>query len=431
MRPQIPDDKVCARQRQCGALHRWRGLRPALAFACACLVIGGCSGAATAPTVTSTPVELMQITVASTPTPIVKAVPPTQPPTPAPTQTPTPAPEEGIVVGVIDGDTLTVLVDGEEKRVRLLGIDAPPLNVPLGPLAAEAAKALVQGRQVRLERDVTPWDSGRRLLRYVYLIDDDLFVNAELVREGWAVAAVAEPDTAQKSVLESTQDQAAAASVGIWVGKSGPATNQPATLYAGPGLEFPVVSNLPTNTALQIDASSPDGQWFRIGGSAWIPDFFVTNAPPVQGLQLASVPTPTPNYSPTPVPPTREPTLTPTPRPTFAIGAIKIVQLDRLNEFFVLRNDTTGAIALTDWKMKSEDGGEICFLSGVIGPGGVVRFWTQVNPPPPDYSCNLEWEMWADLADDNALLFDPSGQVVDIKLNPIYTAPVDTPTPAG
>jgi hypothetical protein len=165
-----------------------------------------------------------------------------------------------------------------------------------------------------------------------------------------------------------------------------------------------------------------------VAGTQWIPNFFVVNAPPAASLPLASLPTPTPDWTATPVPTPREPTPTPTPIPTFAIGAIKIVQLDRINEYFVLRNDTTGAIALLDWKMKSENGGEICFLNGVIGPGGLARFWSKVDAPPPDYACNLEWPMWADLEDDNALLFDPSGQIVDRKDNPIFVPPEELPS---
>lgn len=389
------------------------------------LVIGGCTSVAVGrtPTSTPTPEELLQVVVTSTPTPLVVIAPPTAPPTPLPSPSPTRAPEQGVVVEVVNGDTLRVLIDGVEETVRLLGVAAPPLTSPLGVLAVEATQGIVQGQQVRLLRDVTPWDNGRRLLRYVYRQGDDLFVNAEVVRQGWGRADVTLPDIAQQAVLEQAESQAAAAAVGVWVSKSGPATNQPATLYAGPGLDFPVASNLPTNTALRIDAVSPDGQWFRVDGNAWIPGFFVTNAPPVRSLPLASVPTPTPNWTATPVPPTRAPTLTPTPRPTFAIGAIKIVQVDKINEYFVLRNDTTGAIALTDWKLKSENGGEICFLSGVIGPGGLARFWSAAYAPPPDYACHLEWEMWADLEDDTALLFDPSGQIVDRKENPVYMAP--------
>ena len=390
------------------------------------MLLAGCGAAATVriPTATPTSVELMQVTLPATPTPLVVLAPPTAPPTPMPSATPTSAPEEGVVVEVVTGDTLRVLIQGDEQLVRMVGVQSPPLSDALGPLAVVSTQGMVQGQLVRLVRDITNQDGSRRLMRYIYRQSDDLFVNAEVVRQGWGRAIAGEPDTAQQQVLEDAETQAAAAAVGIWVAKRGPATNQDATLYAGPGVDFAVVANLPTNTALQIDAVSPDGLWFRVAGTQWIPDFFVVNAPPATSLPLAAVPTPTPNWTPTPVPTPREPTPTPTPVPTFAIGAIKIIQLERLNEYFVLRNDTIGAIALLDWKLKSENGSEICFLSGVIGPGGLARFWSKSDAPPPDYSCNLEWEMWADLDDDTAILFDPSGKIVDTKKNPIYTPPV-------
>ncbi len=396
------------------------------------LLLSGCSGTAgrRMPTATPTPIELLQLPAINTPTPIVIVAPPTVPPTPVPSATPTPSPEEGVVLEVVSGDTLRVLIDGVEKFVRLLGVESPRMNTPLGQLAAEATQSIAEGQPVRLARDVTPTDSRGSLLRYVYRMNDDLFVNAEVVRQGWA-RAVADPlNVAQSAALSAAEAQAASAAVGIWVAESGPATNQPATLYGGAGLEFPVVANLPANTALLIDAASPDGQWFRVAGTQWIPGFFVINAPLVTSLPLAAVPSPTPDWSPTPIPTPREPTLTPTPVPTFAIGAIKIVQVDRINEYFVLRNDTTGAIALTDWKLKSENGGEICFLSGVIGPGGLVRFWSKVDAPPPDFSCNFAWETWADLEDETALLFDPSGLIVDRQLYPIYTPPPAVPPDA-
>ncbi len=410
---------------RCTGRMRWVFVPPLLALA---LAMSSCTDAAVVPppSPTQTPVELLQIVPTATMPPPAMAMPPTAAPTLVPSATPTPLPEDGVVVEVLQGDMLRVLIDGDEKIVRLLGVVSPPLDDALGPLALEATKGIVQGQRVRLERDVTQWDNA--LLRYVYRESDNLFVNAEVVRQGWGRAVVVLPDVAQRTTLEDSEAQAAGAAVGMWVAVSGPATNQPATLYLGPGVEFSVSSNLPTNSALRIDATSTDGHWFRVDGGQWIPDFFVANAPPVTSLPLASVPTPTPNWTATPVPTPSEATATPSPVPTFAIGAIKIVQVDRINEYFVLRNDTTGAIGLADWKLKSENGGEICFLSGVIGPGGVARFWSRADAPPPDYACALEWQMWADLEDETALLFDPSGQIVDRKEYPIYTAPV-VPTP--
>jgi endonuclease YncB( thermonuclease family) len=92
------------------------------------------------------------------------------------------APVIGPVVGVYDGDTLTVVVDGEKESVRPLGIDAPELeNKGLGitgecygPQSRDAARALLAGTIVKLTVDPQQGDAKDdyrdlhgRLLRYV------------------------------------------------------------------------------------------------------------------------------------------------------------------------------------------------------------------------------------------------------------------------
>ncbi|GAF76144.1 unnamed protein product, partial [marine sediment metagenome] len=78
---------------------------------------------------------------------------------------------------MIDGDT--IIIEGD-YRVRYIGIDAPEIYPELeacGMEALEVNRALVEGREVRLEQDVSETDKYGRLLRYVYV--DDIFVNAE------------------------------------------------------------------------------------------------------------------------------------------------------------------------------------------------------------------------------------------------------------
>jgi micrococcal nuclease len=93
-----------------------------------------------------------------------------------------------LVRAVIDGDTIDVAAIG---RVRLLGIDAPELGrgfdtaAPFGRQARDRLAALVLRRWVRLEHDRPGTDVYNRRLAYV-LLEDGLFVNAALVREGLA-----------------------------------------------------------------------------------------------------------------------------------------------------------------------------------------------------------------------------------------------------
>lgn len=65
-----------------------------------------------------------------------------------------------------------------------------------------------------MERDVSETDPHGRLLRYVYV--DNVFVNAELVREGLARAKAYPPDTIYQDYLEELEQQARLAGKGMW-----------------------------------------------------------------------------------------------------------------------------------------------------------------------------------------------------------------------
>ena len=82
---------------------------------------------------------------------------------------------------VVDGDTIK-LMDG--KVVRLLGINAPEVDEECYQESREELKSLLKGKSIRLESDSTERDTYGRLLRYIFV--DDMFVNAEMVRLGYA-----------------------------------------------------------------------------------------------------------------------------------------------------------------------------------------------------------------------------------------------------
>ena len=118
------------------------------------------------------------------------------------------------VIEVIDGDTITI--EGGQ-RVRYIGIDTPeiyPEAEDFGIEAWQANRRLVEGKQVRLERDVSETDKYGRLLRYVYI--DDTFVNAELVKKGLAEAIAYPPDTKYQDYLEQMEAEAREAGRGMW-----------------------------------------------------------------------------------------------------------------------------------------------------------------------------------------------------------------------
>lgn len=101
--------------------------------------------------------------------------------------------EEAVVQKVIDGDTLTVLLNGRLEKVRLIGIDTPETVDKrqevecFGKEASDMMRSLVLKKIVLLENDSTQNDRDRyqRLLRYVFL-PDGVFVNKVMIQEGFA-----------------------------------------------------------------------------------------------------------------------------------------------------------------------------------------------------------------------------------------------------
>ena len=128
------------------------------------------------------------------------------------------APRDGRVVRVVDGDTILV---GDE-RVRLIGVDTPESVKPGTPVqcfALEASaftKRLLEGRPVRLVLDVEERDRYGRLLAYVYREPDGLFVNAELVRRGFASVATFPPNVRHVDELVRLQRRARERGAGLW-----------------------------------------------------------------------------------------------------------------------------------------------------------------------------------------------------------------------
>ncbi|MBI5650939.1 MAG: thermonuclease family protein [Chloroflexi bacterium] len=157
------------------------------------------------PTVTRSPtVKLPTLSQTSTPSPV------TQKPGRVTSQ----------VSRVIDGDTIQVLIAGKTYTVRYIGIDTPETVAPgkpiewMGAEASEANKSLVGGKSVDLEKDVSETDKYGRLLRYVFV--GNVFVNAELVRKGYAKVSTYPPDVKNQSLFLQAQQEARTAGRGLW-----------------------------------------------------------------------------------------------------------------------------------------------------------------------------------------------------------------------
>ena len=122
--------------------------------------------------------------------------------------------ETAYVIRVIDGDTIEVDINGKAYKVRYIGINSPEYNQPFGDEATQANSSLVSGKTVILEKDVSETDKYGRLLRYVYV--GNLFVNAHLVKYGWAQASTYPPDVKYSDLFVSLEREARENNIGCW-----------------------------------------------------------------------------------------------------------------------------------------------------------------------------------------------------------------------
>jgi endonuclease YncB( thermonuclease family) len=130
------------------------------------------------------------------------------------------------LVRVVDGDTLVVSIDGEEQKVRLIGVDTPESvasqeyldrtgkeNTEAGKTASEYTKSLLENiTDLYLQSDKGDTDRYGRLLRYVWVEKPTDAKNAEeiatkmlngiLVRNGYAELATYPPNTLYKADFE-------------------------------------------------------------------------------------------------------------------------------------------------------------------------------------------------------------------------------------
>lgn len=125
--------------------------------------------------------------------------------------------EETFVNRVIDGDTIE-LSSGE--KVRYIGIDTPETKDPRKPVQCFGEEAylknkeLVEGKAVKMEKDISERDKYGRLLRYVFV--DSLFINDYLVRQGFARVYTYPPDVKYQPQFLEAERQARENNRGLW-----------------------------------------------------------------------------------------------------------------------------------------------------------------------------------------------------------------------
>ena len=129
------------------------------------------------------------------------------------------------VVEITDGDTLVVELAGKRESVRLIGVDTPESWARRGgrwlhvdePYASEAADflaAMLNGRSLTLTFDAGERDRYGRLLAYAWA--DGIFVNAQLLRWGYARLYIIPPNSALAKRLAAAESVARAEGINVW-----------------------------------------------------------------------------------------------------------------------------------------------------------------------------------------------------------------------
>ena len=133
--------------------------------------------------------------------------------------------DSAVITKVTDGDTYHVELDGEEIKVRLIGVDTPESvapesyrkeNTAEGSKVSELVKEKISiGDTVYLEYDTSEADRYGRRLAYVYFADGTM-VQDWLLSNGYATVYTLEPDTKYAEHFEELESQAKEQEVGIW-----------------------------------------------------------------------------------------------------------------------------------------------------------------------------------------------------------------------
>lgn len=125
------------------------------------------------------------------------------------------------VVRIIDGDTIEIKAGGTVERCRLLGIDCPelkgePEKTFYGREAAWATYNLLAGESVWYETDPKiPRDTFGRMLIFAYRAPDGLFVNVELLRQGYA-RIYKDYENPNAAMFQQAEARAREAMKGLW-----------------------------------------------------------------------------------------------------------------------------------------------------------------------------------------------------------------------
>ena len=159
----------------------------------------------------------------------------------------------GRVIGLSDGDTMTVLTaERRQVRVRLGEIDTPESRQPYGTRAQQVLSGMVFGKEVR----VVVQDTDRYGRSVGRVFQGPLDVNAEMVREG---AAWVYRRYSRDAALLQLEAEARSARRGLWAlpeAERTPPWEWRAVQRSGSARQAPALSAAPSSPRSSPDASS-------------------------------------------------------------------------------------------------------------------------------------------------------------------------------
>ena len=123
---------------------------------------------------------------------------------------------EGLVVGVADGDTITVLDQQKNTyKIRLQGIDAPEKKQAFGEKSKQSLHDLVHSKQVRIEYDKE--DKYGRIVGKVTMEDVDICLQQLVLGMAWHYKKYqSEQSVSDRSVYSDTELKSKSLKLGLW-----------------------------------------------------------------------------------------------------------------------------------------------------------------------------------------------------------------------
>jgi endonuclease YncB( thermonuclease family) len=123
---------------------------------------------------------------------------------------------EGLVVGVADGDTITVLDQQKNTyKIRLQGIDAPEKKQAFGEKSKQSLHDLVHSKQVRIEYDKE--DKYGRIVGKVTVDDVDVCLQQLVLGMAWHYKKYQnEQSVSDRALYSETELKSKSLKLGLW-----------------------------------------------------------------------------------------------------------------------------------------------------------------------------------------------------------------------